>query len=534
MRCLLRTSVRRALSTVAPHYVTTPIFYVNAAPHIGHLYSMVFADTAHRWALLQERPAVLSTGTDEHGSKVLDAATKSGSEPLDFVNEFSAVFRQLADAANVDYTRFVRTTDPDHVDRCRAFWHLLDERGFIYKGQHSGWYCVSDETFYTETEIEQTPDGPIARVSKHKVEWREEENYFFRLSKLQQQLVSYYSENRSFVLPENRHRQLLNELRSEPLNDLSISRPRERCAWGITVPSDPTHTMYVWFDALINYYTVAQSRRGQLSCWPANAHIVGKDIMRFHCIYWPAFLIAAGISLPKHVVVHSHWTIEGTKMSKSLKNVVDPFKEISKYGVDSVRYFLMHDAQLDKDTPFSEKRIVKLHNVNLVNKISNLIARVCGQRFDIPSAIAQYAGNPCPAPEDWKHSKIHKELVATLQALPSVLHDLVNKYEFSKAMLRLTDAVMLANQYFQDTEPWKDCKHRSVVLYTTAECCRIVAILLQPTCPDYANRMLTRLAVSSYCRTFADAKLGSDHHYGQGANRQGDHPLQRLKIKVEA
>lgn len=498
---------------------TTPIFYVNAKPHIGHLHSQVLADAAARWTRFWGTPSALVTGTDEHGTKVANAAAAAKQEPQKFVDELSASFKALADKAKIDYSRFIRTTDPDHQQQSREMWSVLEKNGLIYKGKHQGWYCISDETFYPDTELEDRPEGKFSKESGNPVEWYEETNYFFALSKMQPQIQQFYENNPNFVLPPARHRQILTELSTQPLTDLSISRPASRCPWGIAVPGDSDQTMYVWFEALINYVTAANSLG---HCWPAHTHVIGKDILRFHCIYWPAFLLGAGMELPKNIVVHPHWTIEGTKMSKSKKNVVDPMDAIDEFGLDTLRYFLLHDSSLDHDTPYSAARVIERHNVNLVNKLSNLLARVCGPKFSIQNSKVQSI-------EKWTAQAKHDELVTQLEQLPDAVNAAACRFEFGRALGKLNDAAMATNVYFQDTEPWAASPAiQATVVATTADSCRIIAILLQPFCPEYSERMLDRLGVSRDRRTVGFAKIGADTEFGENANRKGDFILHRL------
>lgn len=487
-------SVKRAV-----HYVTTPIFYVNAKPHIGHLHSMVFADCLHRWNKFWLRPSRAVTGTDEHGTKVANAAAAAGVPPKLFVDRLSESFKQLANKANIDYSRFIRTTDLDHIARCQDFWQKLQENGYITKGKHSGWYCVSDETFYPETELIEIDSTLVSKESGNPVEWYEEENYFFKLSAFQQKLIDLYKSNPQFVLPKSRYQQLLNELESDELQDLSISRPADRCPWGIPVPQDPDHTMYVWFDALINYLTASDG------AWPAD-HIIGKDIMRFHCIYWPAFLMAADIAPPNSVTIHNHWTMEGTKMSKSKQNVVDPVAAIDDFGLDTVRYFLMHDSSLDHDTPFSYPRLIERHNVNLVNKLGNLISRVCGPKFSIQNSLS---------------APVNQNVQKTVETAIQDCQSFASKSELNKILQKINEVAMYANQYFQDSEPWaKKPEDQREAIKTTAETCRILSLLLGPFCPEYSNLMLDRLGVSEHHRSSEFLAFNSDA-YGENANRKG-------------
>lgn len=506
-------------------FITTPIFYVNAEPHIGHLYSMVLADVAHRFSKLNNIPSILSTGTDEHGTKVSRAAELAHTPPQQFVDDLSRKFRRLADLAKIDYTRFIRTSDSDHIAEATSLWQNLEICGYIYKSKHAGWYCVNDETFYPETELifDKVKNEKLSKESGNTVEWCEEENWFFKLSALQQPLIDLFEANPSFVLPKARHKSLLAELKSQPLQDLSISRPLERCSWGIPVPKSD-HTMYVWFEALVNYLTVARSQcySSQLNWWPAT-HIIGKDIVRFHAIYWPAFLIAANMEPPKQVVVHSHWTFEGTKMSKSKKNVVDPIESIAKYGLDTVRYMLCHDSTLAHDCPFSYDRLMERHNVNLVNKWSNLVSRVCGPKFDISKSIEHYRRYLT------KHSFNNSEASALLNQCMS----LVQNFEFGRYAQVVNKFAIDANIAFQEAEPWvsPDSEASIIAVGRAAEQCRVISLMLQPICPSYAAAMLDRLGVKQENRMLHFARSGLDTDYGKGANYKGGHVLKRFRLE---
>lgn len=506
----------------AKSFITTPIFYVNAAPHIGHLYSMILADTTHRYSLFKGMRSIMCTGTDEHGTKVSRASEKAKVPTKQFVDSLSLEFKKLADTAHIDYCRFVRTTDQDHTQEATKLWEILKSKNMIYRSKHTGWYCVSDETFYPESELETDPETGVklSKESKNQVEWYEEENWFFRLSEMQDKLIEFYRKHTDFVQPENRHNALLQELLTAPLTDLSISRPIDRCSWGIPVPGSD-QTMYVWFEALVNYMTVAKSQshnKEDLSEWWPATHIIGKDIIRFHAIYWPAFLLAAGIEPPKHVVVHSHWLVEGSKMSKSKKNVIDPFEMISRFGLDTVRYTLCYDSALAHDSPFSYDRVTERHNVNLVNKWVNLASRICGPKFDIPKSLSllKEQGNPA--------------LAETVASLRETCDKRAGAFEFGKYARTLNDFAIAANGALEEAAPWYEPQSEKsmIAIANAAESCRVLTLMLLPIIPEYAHRMLDRVGVSKTKRTYEFAQFGADLDYGVGANRKGDHVLQRL------
>lgn len=478
---------------------------------------MVLTDVLHRYALFRGQRSILSTGTDEHGMKVAEAAAKAGESPKPFVDRVSKSFDILSKEANINVTRFIRTTDSDHIQLTRRVWKRLEESGLIYRGVHRGWYCVSDETFYPETELihDEGTGKLFSKESKNPVEWYEEPNYFFKLSAFRQQLIDHFKNQRDFVRPVARHEALLSELEANMLEDLSISRPSSRCPWGIPVPGDDSQTMYVWFDALFNYLTVSKGFTGS---WPAAAHIVGKDIVRFHAIYWPAFLLASGYDLPAHVVVHSHWTLEGSKMSKSHGNVVDPRDCMQRFGVDTLRYFLMHDCSLTRDVPFSYARLVERHNVNIVNKLGNLISRVCGPKFNVRVSLDR---NPALEPK----------LLEQLDSIISSSDAHMDNHAPQKMVQHLNEICMWANQVFQDSQPW--ASDPTVAVASCAEACRIVTLMLQPICPTYSKKILDRLGVPEDSRTSEFAAVGADKKYGVDVNYKGGHIIQRLQNPFE-
>lgn len=369
-----------------PYYVTTPIFYVNAAPHIGHMYTMILADVLKRWHKLKGRQSLLLTGTDEHGMKVQQAAENHDTPSKEWCDIQADKFKQLAAKTNLANDFFIRTTDEDHKEAVRHFWFLLKEKGLIYESKHEGWYCVSDETFYPESMLDRkidplTGDVSLASVeSGNSVEWTEEKNYHFRMSALKDQLLEFYQQNPDFIVPRPRMREVVHWVQNN-LEDLSISRPSSRLSWGIRVPGDDTQTIYVWVDALINYLTKAgfpnwTPARESDGGWPADVHVIGKDIVRFHGVYWPALLLAVGISPPKKLLSHAHWTMNGRKMSKSLGNVVNPYYAIERWGVDTMRLFMVLDGGIENDANYDNEIIVQRYKKVLAGTFGNLLSRI--------------------------------------------------------------------------------------------------------------------------------------------------------------
>jgi methionyl-tRNA synthetase len=355
------------------------------APHVGHLYTMVLTDILKRWQVLRGKRAILCTGTDEHGMKIQQAASGAKTEPKEFCDAGAEVFKTLARRAKLSNDYFIRTTDPDHKEAVQHIWTLLEARGYIYASKHEGWYSVSDETFYPESAIEKRLDPFNGRTymasseTGKEVEWTSEPNYHFRLSAFKENLLEFYKENPQFVVPVSRMNDVVRWV-SEGLEDLSVSRPVERLSWGIQVPDDESQTIYVWLDALVNYVTKAgypwAPGREEAGGWPADVQVIGKDIVRFHCIYWPAFLLALDIPPPKQILTHAHWTLGKQKMAKSTGNVVNPFFALDRFGVDTIRYYLAHDGGLVDDADYENKYIVEKYKKGLQGGLGNLVSRI--------------------------------------------------------------------------------------------------------------------------------------------------------------
>lgn len=535
---LYGTTVKKELNPneLKTYYVTTPIFYVNASPHVGHLHSMVLADTIKRWNELSNvanSTSYLTTGTDEHGLKVQQASQAAKVDTKKFVDSASEKFKTLAVNAEISFDRFIRTTDIDHVSAARSMWELLENKGYIYQGQHSGWYSVSDETFYPESQIEkkilENGDEVYVSIETGKtVEWCSEENYFFALSKIQPKLVEYIENHKDFIFPPSQYQKILQEVKNG-LNDISISRPTSRCSWGIPVPkSEETQNMYVWLDALTNYLTSAgfpwSSDAGKANnMWPADVHVIGKDIIKFHTIYWPGFLLAADLPLPKHVVVHSHWTMKGSKMSKSVGNVADPFETMDTFGVDSVKFFLMNDSFLHRDSDFSSERVAHRHNTELVNKYGNLVSRVCGKVFNINRAISRPISQLS-----------NSALIEEVNQLSPKVQALMSEFNTSGALSEIWSVISQANAYVQDSQPWAikdDLEKQDAIIKDVTETGRVCSILLQPFIPKISSMMLDRLGVDSEKRGIEYAMYDSDHTYGHGVNKKGPHPIKPIELE---
>lgn len=510
------SSTRRSQSTMAskkPFFITTPIFYVNAQPHIGHLYTLVLTDVITRYQESMGRTAIMLTGTDEHGMKIQAAAKAAGKTPQIFCDEVSAVFRDLPQRANVQYDQFIRTTSPEHKTAVTHFWNVLLEKGYIFKASHSGWYSISDETFFPSTAVEERVNQSTGQKAHYStetgnlVQWTAETNYHFRLSAMKGRLLEFYAANETFVTPSIRYDDVVTAV-TEGLQDLSISRPSSRLTWGIPVPGDESQTIYVWLDALVNYITAA-GYPNTTSMWPADVHVIGKDIIRFHCIYWPAFLLAADIEPPKSVLSHSHWTMGSLKMSKSRGNVVDPWQAIERFGADSVRYYLMRDGRLENDGNYSTEHLILRHNHELVNGLGNLISRVTAKTFDLDSILVS-------PPELSKYQSQIGQLVRQTGQLINSFHFNMNKNLVYKAVADVADMIANSNAILQLMEPWsKSCveKTKREVLYATLENARIATLLLQPIMPDATTELLNRLGVPQNARTLAYAEFSADKSY---------------------
>ncbi len=475
-------------------YVTTPIYYVNDSPHIGHAYTTLACDALARFMRLDGRAVRFLTGTDEHGQKVEKAARDKGVDPQTFTDEVSQRFRDLARVMGYSQDDFIRTTEERHKRAVQALWEKLVASGDIYLGKYAGWYAVRDEAFYAESELVggKAPTGAP-------VEWVEEPSYFFRLSAWQDRLLAFYAANPTFVMPETR----FNEVRSfvqGGLQDLSVSRTTFN--WGVPVPGDPDHVMYVWLDALTNYISAlgwpddAEGLYSQF--WPANYHVVGKDILRFHAVYWPAFLMSAGLEPPKHVFAHGWWTNEGQKISKSLGNVIDPHELVDRYGLDQTRYFLLREVPFGQDGDFSHAAMVRRMNHDLANDFGNLAQRVL-------SMIARNCGGKVPEPGPL--SPEDEALLEAVRGLLPRLRPLVGDLVLHRALEQIWEVVSQANRYVDAQAPWAlkktDPARMGTVLWVLAETLRHLAVLTQPVVPGSAGRLLDQLAVPADRRSFA-------------------------------
>lgn len=482
------------------YYITTPIYYVNDKPHIGHTYTTVACDTLARFKRMDGYDVKFLTGTDEHGLKVKQAAEKAGVTPQEFTDQVSQNFRDLCGVMNFTNDDFIRTTEERHKKSCRALWNKLIESGDIYLDTYSGWYAVRDEAYYAEEELVDGPDGEKIAPSGAECEWMEEKSYFFRLSAWQERLLEFYEKNPDFIGPDTR----LNEVKSfvsGGLKDLSVSRTT--FDWGVPVPEEEgNHVMYVWIDALTNYITALgypdENSEDFKKFWPADLHMVGKDILRFHAVYWPAFLMSAGLPPPKRIFAHGWWTIEGQKMSKSLGNALYPDELVERYGVDATRFFMLREVPFGNDGNFSHKNAINRINSDLANGLGNLAQRTLSMIHKNCDAAIPEAANLTD--ED-------KSLLdmAYIKMLPTVRQEF-DAQRFHKALEYIWSIVGEANSYIDAQAPWKlkkeDPDRMNTVLYVLAETIRCLALITQPIMPESTSKLLDQLKINEKERSF--------------------------------
>ncbi|GHA11907.1 methionine--tRNA ligase [Devosia pacifica] len=490
--------------TTEPYYITTPIFYPNGVPHVGHAYTAVASDVLARFMRLDGRDVLFLTGTDEHGQKMQQTAEQEGLTPLELATRNSGVFRDLWSTLNISYDDYIRTTEERHREACQAIWQRMVDAGDIYLDKYSGWYSVRQEGFFDEKETTVGEDGVRREPLGSPVEWVEEESYFFKLSAYGERLLKHYEASPGFIAPPERRNEVASFVRSG-LRDLSISRTT--FDWGVPVPNDPKHIMYVWVDALTNYITAAgypDSEDRRWRYWPADVHLIGKDIVRFHAVYWPAFLMSAGIELPKRVFAHGFLLNRGEKMSKSVGNVVDPFGLVETYGLDPLRYYMMREVPFGQDGSYSHEAIVNRINADLANDLGNLAQRSL-------SMVGKHCGAAVPTPGQFTAED--QTILDAADGLLTRSRAAMNEQAIHTMLGAVWQLVADTNRYFASQEPWalrkSDPARMETVLYVTIETIRQIAILAQPVMPGSIERLLDLLGLDGAERDFAH--LGAEH-----------------------
>ena len=471
-------------------YITTPIYYPSAKPHMGHAYSSIIADFFARLKRIQGHNVFFLTGTDEHGQKIQRAAEKSNKDPLKFCDEISKTFRDLSALLNLSNDDFIRTTEKRHSLAVTKLWEILEKKKEIYLSKYSGWYSVSDEAYYNEDEIEDLDGKKVSKSSGSQVEWVEEESYFFKLSKWQEPLLKFYSENPKFILPESRKNEVISFVKGG-LKDLSVSR--KSFTWGIKVPSNKDHVIYVWLDALTNYLSALnypnEKNRLYLNFWPANIHFIGKDILRFHAVYWPAFLLAAGIKPPQRVYGHG-WILSGDeKMSKSKGNILDPIEIINTYGLDALRYYLLKEVSFGNDGNISKDKLENCINSDLANNYGNLCQRVilfCEKSIGLK------------VPEKYEFNKDDLTILDDFKLNLENIEKQINDQNMNYYVEYVVNQLFKANKYFNDQAPWtkKDDNLRlNTILFVSLELIRKISVLLYPIIPHTSLKVLNIFSI---------------------------------------
>ena len=474
-------------------YITTPIYYPSGKPHMGHAYSSIVADIFARFKKLEDYNVLFLTGTDEHGQKIQKEAEKNNKDPKVFCDELSETFRSLTKVLNLSNNDFIRTTEKRHHKSVVDLWNRLVTSGDIYLDKYSGWYSVSDEAFYDEDEIEIVNGNKVSKSSGSNVEWVEEESYFFKLSVWSKKLLEFYNKNPQFILPSSRRNEVIKFV-EKGLKDLSISRTS--FSWGIPVPKNEKHVIYVWLDALTNYISALNfpdvENKKYKDYWPADVHIIGKDILRFHAVFWPAFLLAAKLSPPKRVFGHGWILSDERKMSKSLGNILDPLEIINKYGIDQLRYYLVKEVSLGNDGSISMENLKNCINNDLANNYGNLCQRVF-------SFIKKNCENKIPKSK--RLSISDKQLLNNLKNNLPKLINLMNNQELNEYIKIVVSFSFDANKYFNDLEPWavkkKDPDRMKTILFTIVQQIKNISILLNPIIPNATNKVLSTIKFSS-------------------------------------
>ena len=497
-------------------YITTPIYYPSAKPHMGHAYSSIIADFFARFKKIDGFNVHFLTGTDEHGLKIQRAAEVKNVDTLKFCDEISETFRKLSKTLNLSNTDFIRTTEERHKKTVQYLWNMLEKNDEIYLSKYSGWYSVSDEAFYNEDEIETIDGKKIAINSKSEVEWVDEESYFFRLSKWEKPLLDFYEKNPDFISPKSRKNEIISFVKSG-LKDLSVSR--KSFSWGIKVPNNKDHIIYVWLDALTNYISALNypNKENDLfkTFWPASIHLIGKDILRFHAVYWPAFLLAAKIELPKKVYGHG-WILSGDeKMSKSKGNILDPLEIIEQYGLDPLRYYLIKEVSFGNDGNISQDRLEDCINSDLANNFGNLCQRVTA-----------FAMNNCQGliPKDIDFEKEDLVILDDFKLNIENIRVKIDEQDVNYYINFIVNSLFVANKYFNDQEPWKkkdNPKRMNTIVYTTFEIIRKISFMLYPIIPDTALKALKIFEINENNINFSSIMNNNFLEQGKKFNKIG-------------
>jgi len=481
----------RVMDSKNTFYITTPIYYVNDVPHIGHAYTTVAADILARYWRLQGREVFFLTGLDEHGQKVQQAAAKAGIDPQAHCDKLAPQFQTLWKRLNISNDAFIRTTDLLHKNAVQRYLQKLSDNQLIYKAEYTGWYCTFDERFWTEKDVENglCPDckRPVERISEH--------NYFFRMGQYQERLIQYITQHPDFIRPESRRNEVLGFLTTQKLGDLSISRPTSRLSWGIELPFDKDYVTYVWFDALVNYISALEYKPGLDRFWPANVHLVGKDILTTHAVYWSTMLMALNLPLPETIFAHGWWTVDGEKMSKSRGNVVDPNKMVETFGVDAFRYFLLREVPFGQDGDFSQAAMISSINSDLANGIGNLLSRTLTMIERFAEGVIPEAGQPAlPALEE--------EIANATRTMPHRIEEGFTALAFRDNIQSIWGLIGQCDEYIDKAAPWRLAKHPDdhtqlkTVLNTTAKALRVLSVLIYPYMPQTAEQFAQQLGLA--------------------------------------